>query len=85
MLQNKYLENGFWDDLSPLAQTIFNNMYEYLIKRQEVTVHPEQLIMSDEQWKTIVYNICLVAAWSVDGEELPGVWLTQIEHDLPPN
>lgn len=76
---SKYLEDdSFWEDLSPHAQIVFTKLYEHAIKRQEFITHPKTKPMSTGQWKTIVHNMALIAAWCVDGEP-PNMTLDIIE------
>lgn len=83
MLTNKYTDDEFWDDMSPKAQDVHNKVFEFLIKRKEMSVHPKSK-MSDEEWHTIVYNVSLTAAWAVD-DTLPDSIIEVIDNDLPQN
>lgn len=73
MLINKYTEDEFWQDMSPKAQDVHNKIYEFMIKRKEEVTHPKSLI-ENEEWRTLVYNVSLLAAWAVD-DNIPGIIL----------
>lgn len=80
---NKYTDDEFWDEMSIKAQDVHNKVFEFLIKRKELTVHPKTE-MSDDEWNTIVYNVSLIAAWAID-DDLPDITIEVRDWNLPNN
>lgn len=84
MLVNKYVDQEFWDDLSPKAQDVLNKFYEHSIKRNGLVTPKIGFDVSPEAWEILIYNMSLIAAWSVD-DILPEIIIEDTNHNLPEN
>jgi len=55
-----------WRKWSEPARYVFNEVYCFVAYNQELTVHPKQKAIPDEQWVTIAWNAAWIAADAVD-------------------
>jgi hypothetical protein len=84
VLTNRYTSDDTWEQFSTEAQIVFNKMYEYAIKRKELTAGLDSNL-SDEQWEAVVHNMSILAALCVDGHKLIGPIVEDTDYDLPSN
>lgn len=50
----------------------FTKLYKYVLKNQELFLHPATQKLSKEEWKTIAWNSACVAVWTLQ-KEIPEV------------
>lgn len=68
-IKNIYKCNSkLWNKFSELSKEIFNDVYAQAINNQGISTHPKTKL-PQEEWKTIVYNLSVYAAWALD--EIP--------------
>lgn len=55
-----------WGKWSDRARKVFNSMYSYMNKNQDMLVHPKAKAVPDEYWATTARNAAFMAADHVD-------------------
>lgn len=68
MIDNKYnIPKKLWNSFkSENAKKTFNYVFNATIDNQSNMTHLKQVILPDEQWKTLCHNFACEAAWGVD-------------------
>lgn len=63
MVENTYKVNKKqWKKWNDAGRYVFNNLYEDVLKDQEVFSHPKSAVQINEYWTTTAWNVAWVAA-----------------------
>jgi len=51
------------------SKHIFNSVMDESLKNQKNLTHPNQTLLPQEQWQTLVWNLACLAAWAHDNHK----------------
>lgn len=55
-----------WRKWSPTAKRLFNSVYSYMNRNQDMFQHPKAVVQTKVHWKTTAWNAAWIAACDLE-------------------